>query len=641
MRFANYTALEMTNSPKDWLSSSEGAFVNSSTINGCSVGVVGVNTAWLSKDDNDRHRLTPGLNILQDALTSISTCELKIVLGHHPLDWLEDQQANSVRTILGNNNAIYLHGHLHEHETRFEDGGSGLFLCIRCGSSFQGRSEDKPKWINGLMWGDINIEQKRLLVQPLHWSSAHAEWKISGDAFPNQYRADSTDWWQFPLPGTVKLVPTPVKNKKTEAKIDDAGKETTIPIRNGWQLVDSGFLSARMAEGADQNVLQFFDGRPPNWRLALSPAVPRRSVVNTIYSRFKFLEDTTKPTVVNILGAGGEGKSAAFFQSVAKLIADDNWVSLWRFNDAQNIDVETIERLSKTHKKLVIAIDEAHSAAEWLPILLIRLNRLRQRNVHFLLCSRTIDWRAEADEMGIITRESDYQEISLGGLSKEDALQVINAWTAFGRDGLRNLQNMDPAKAAETLYEAAKDQDTDQEEGAFLGAMLRLRYGDSLKDKVRSILYRLKDIEAPGGTLLDAYALIAAMHNEGLRFLSLPVLAEALNCPQNEAQRKIVNPLADEAIAAGGGRFVLCRHKAIAQATVTVLKETNLYGEIDASFASLSRAAVIARQKGLYVPDLHKWDYALPEHFSSMGRKAIAIAAARRVCSLLILMTSA
>jgi hypothetical protein len=106
---------------------------------------------------------------------------------------------------------------------------------------------------------------------------------------------------------------------------------------------------------------------------------------------------------------------------------------------ALSLDLKNVYGVPKTHKKLVIAIDEAHSAAEWLPILLIRLNRLRQRNVHFLLCSRTIDWRAEADEMGIITRESDYQEISLGGLSKEDALQVINAWTAFGRDGLRNL----------------------------------------------------------------------------------------------------------------------------------------------------------------------------------------------------------
>ncbi len=161
--------------------------------------------------------------------------------------------------------------------------------------------------------------------------------------------------------------------------------------------------------------------------------------------------------------------------------------------------------------------------------------------------------------------------------------------------------------------------------------MLRLRYGDNLKDKIRSILYRLKDIPAPGGSLLDAYAMIAAMHNEGLRFLSLPVLAEALGCSHSEVQRKIINPLADEAVAAGGGRFVLCRHKAIAEATVEVLNETNLYGEIDESFAILSRAAVVARQKGQYVPDLQKWDYLLPEHFSESGRNNVAIDAAEQM----------
>lgn len=141
----------------------------------------------------------------------------------------------------------------------------------------------------------------------------------------------------------------------------------------------------------------------------------------------------------------------------------------------------------------------------------------------------------------------------------------------------------------------------------------------------------MKDIPTPGGSLLDAYAMIAAMHNEGLRFLSLPVLAEALGCSHSEVQRKIINPLADEAIAAGGGRFVLCRHKAIAEATVEVLNETNLYGEIDESFATLSRAAIIARQKGQYVPDLQKWDYLLPEHFSESGRNKIAIDAAEQM----------
>ena len=49
-------------------------------------------------------------------------------------------------------------------------------------------------------------------------------------------------------------------------------------------------------------------------------------------------------------------------------------------------------------------------------------------------------------------------------------------------------------RAAENLCGASISPDTEEQEGAFLGAMLRLRYGDTLKDKIRSILYRLKDI---------------------------------------------------------------------------------------------------------------------------------------------------
>lgn len=73
---------------------------------------------------------------------------------------------------------------------------------------------------------------------------------------------------------------------------------------------------------------------------------------------------------------------------------------------------------------------------------------------------------------------------------------------------------------------------------------------------------------------------------------------------------------------------MLCRHRAIAEATVEVLKETNLFGELDETFAKLSRAAIIARQKGTFVPDLHRWDYFLPDHFSGLDQFAIAIAIA-------------
>ena len=627
-RFENYSEYELTNNPKNWISSEQGAFSTTATIDGLSVGIAGINTAWLSKDDTDRHQLTPGVNIVRDTLQTISSSQLKIVLGHHPLDWFSDGEANQVRTYFAKHHVIYLHGHLHEHDARFDDGGTGLFLCVRCGSAFQGRTEDKPKWVNGLMWGEADYENRIVLLQPLQWSSHHSEWKPSADAFPNNRRVGSSDWWQFSIPGPAPSAPKvnlpPISPpKKTALK-----NEPSIAVRAGWQIVDAEFLAARAAEEPEDQLLQFFDGRPPNWRLAISASVPRRKVVSEIRARFSILEDATKPTVLNLLGAGGEGKSTAFLQVIEALVKEGGWTALWRFNDSQSIDVEAIEQLSKKYKKVVIAIDEAYSAAKWLPVLIIRLGRLKERNVHFLLCSRTIDWRAEADQMGLLTKEADYQEVLLRGLSKEDALQIVQAWAKQGRDGLRNLHGIQPDVAAESLHAASIDPETEQEEGAFLGAMLRLRYGNSLKDKIRSILYRLKDIPAPGGTLLEAYSLIAAMHNEGLRFLSLPVLAEALNCSQNDVQRKIINPLADEAISAGGGRFVLCRHKAIAEVTVPLLNETNLYGEINDVFPQLSRAAVIARHKGLFVPDLHKWNYHLPERFMADGRHTIAISIA-------------
>jgi hypothetical protein len=626
-RFGNYTSNEATNSPDKWIASDVGSFSQVITVRGQRIGVAGVNTAWLSKNDLDRHLLTPGPNILEDALSRLADTSIKILLGHHPMNWLADNDAKIVQTILAKHKCIYLHGHLHENDARSEDGAGASFLAIQAGAAFQGRSEDRPQWVNGLVWAELDLSKNAVVLQPNHWSAVQREWKVSSDAFPNSRRIEGQDWWEFPLPGSTP----PKLQKEAKSKSDaDSGESqvSSVSVRGGWAFVDRDFIKVRSdQDSVAEHLLQFFDGRPPNWRLATSQHVPRRAVVGHIYNRLNAIEDSSKPTIVNIIGAGGEGKSTVFFQVAAKLVCDSNWICLWRSNDTQRIDVETIDRLSKQFSRVIVAIDEAHSAAEWLPALLVRMKRLARCNVHFLLCSRSIDWRAEAGKvMNLITRDSDYQEISLRGLTEDDAKQIVEAWSSLGKDGLRNLYGLDGEIAAATLHKSASSQETEDDEGAFLGAMLRSRYGDSLKDKIRSILYRLKDIEAPGGTLLEAYAMIATMHNEGLRFLSLQVLAEALDCSYGDARRRIVNPLADEAIAAGGGRFVLCRHRAIAEATVEVLRETNLFGEIEETFPKLSRAAIIVRQKGAFVPDLHKWDYYLPDHFSATEQFTVAIA---------------
>ena len=103
--------------------------------------------------------------------------------------------------------------------------------------------------------------------------------------------------------------------------------------------------------------------------------------------------------------------------------------------------------------------------------------------------------------------------------------------------------------------ERVSKQEMKGDESALFGAMLQLRYGDKLKDRIRSVLYRLNDMRAPGRPIPDAYAMIAAMHAEGLRFLSSPVLAEHFVMSSSEFQKNVIGPLADETIVGGGGRF--------------------------------------------------------------------------------------
>ncbi|WMT78264.1 hypothetical protein [Bradyrhizobium sp. Ash2021] len=191
-------------------------------------------------------------------MTNIKGAAVRIVLGHHPLHWLADHDAQQIRVVLGKFNAIYLHGHLHMNDVRYDDGGSNLFLTIQSGAAFQGRAEDNPQLVSGLVWADLNVNEKSILLQPEHWSVQHREWKISTDAFSNQRRLAGLDWWQFPLPGNAPLAPqslSPPEAKKPSKQSPQQSQEA-IPVRNGWEFVDKTFLQSRSTQEPREQLLQ-------------------------------------------------------------------------------------------------------------------------------------------------------------------------------------------------------------------------------------------------------------------------------------------------------------------------------------------------------------------------------------------------
>ena len=73
-RFKQYRQSSVGSVPGNWIHEPSGAFAETSEIHGLRVGVVGINTAWLSMDDKESGKLTPGIALVEAALNKIKPC---------------------------------------------------------------------------------------------------------------------------------------------------------------------------------------------------------------------------------------------------------------------------------------------------------------------------------------------------------------------------------------------------------------------------------------------------------------------------------------------------------------------------------------------------------------------------------------
>ena len=371
----------------------------------------------------------------------------------------------------------------------------------------------------------------------------------------------------------------------------------------------------------------------PTWQLALSARVPRRKLVDEAVDELREAAAAPgKPRVVLIEGPGGEGKSTAFHQVVASLLdADPNWRVLWRDNEIHGLPVDFLQQLVNDGRPLLIASDEADNIAAGL-LAFVRAARERDHGLHLLLAARDTDWRAAVRDEAPWRQLIDFRRRRMRGVALEDAAKLIDAWSTLGKEGLGKLAGMTRENAIRRLIETAHDEVVKGIDGSLLGAMIELRYGEAFKEYVRKLLDRLRCRPAPGGSLLDAYAYIAAMHAENLLFFGKSVLATTLGCDERTLQHEVIRPLAEEAAAASHGNYVLTRHRAIADTAMVILQEEDTTLDLNQLFATLANAAERRFLDQRDVANIADWCFTLPRHFSEKNwhETAIRIAEALR-----------
>ena len=629
-RFAGYCGIDSFFSGTPWLGTDNAFFVDTLTIDGRTIGIAGINTAWLAEDENDESRLRAGHDIARKALESLADVDQKILLGHHPLDWLIAEDREPLMKVLGDHHAVYLHGHLHKAKARTQFFRTAEHLTIRTGAGFQAHGDDI--WVNGVLWGEIDWHNNSVRVQAREYSNVDG-WTYAAQRFnPDDADPAGKSWFRFPLPGRqITQVPVEVGGAQglAEAAVhfqalaaDDANPEAPA----GWTWVDKAWLDQQRTPLSQEELLAFFDGLTPRWRHALSPAIPRRGAVAKAATLLRdAAAQPSKPRVVFIEGPGGEGKSTILYQTVAELLDEDaSWRVLWRDNDIKDIAGDFAAKLAGATAPILIVTDEADNIAASLLAFVEAARTADLDKLHLLIAARDTDWRAARPDQPKWFELTDYQRLPIRGINDADAKLFYDAWMAAGHAGLGRLASMTRENALKRLLQTAHDKETDRSEGALLAAMIELRFGEGFRDHVRKLLGRLGTREAPGGTLRDAYMYIAAMHAENLLFLSKPVLARTLGCTEPELRAKVTIPLADEAAAAMQGNYVLTRHRVIAETATRLLKDELPEFDYASLFSDLARLASEHFLFNRSTPDIRDWCFSITKHFSRRNEHEIA-----------------
>jgi hypothetical protein len=301
-RFAAYAAFDRSVSDwgSDWLESENGAVWRSKTIHGTKVVVVGVNTAWLCQDDDDWGNLTPGREMVAEALREADKLkpDLLIVLGHHPLEALSGEgdmpDGERVTLRLEQASAVYLHGHRHRTRSTQIGDVTGRVLTIQAPSAYQ--AFDNLRWRNGLMWGEADTSNGLLLLQPRQWNEDHQEYKWETDAGYERDKDIEREGYRLPLPkrpairsAAGELWPASISAAKAEipnapAGLDRLSEETTILLDNFREItphVQSVF--GKMSKN-DLMVLLLTTDDPLEWGTA-PEALPITRAAATAWQR--------------------------------------------------------------------------------------------------------------------------------------------------------------------------------------------------------------------------------------------------------------------------------------------------------------------------------------------------------------------
>ncbi len=160
-------------------------------IDGKKIAFLGINSAWMCgrhKDTNgevdDDGYVLVGEPQIHQPLKDISDADIKIVILHHPFEWLSEFDRRHIKERLINECDFILNGHQHTPDARQISKNNGFYIHISTGASYADRISKDPLFINAYNLVHLDFETKQGIVFLRRWSDRQNTWLEDTDTHP-------------------------------------------------------------------------------------------------------------------------------------------------------------------------------------------------------------------------------------------------------------------------------------------------------------------------------------------------------------------------------------------------------------------------------------------------------------------------
>jgi predicted phosphodiesterase len=179
---------------KDYDGGSFSAYAGSHrmTKDGKKIALLGFNSALMcgrrrdeKKEIDDKGKIMVGEPQVYEPLKKNQDADIRIVVLHHPFDWLTEQDCIHVKGRLKRTAHFLLCGHQHMPEVTIEIGTAGNYIMIPAGASYERRKALDPRYNNAYNFVHLDLENLNGEVYLRCWSDRLYRWREDIDAYPD------------------------------------------------------------------------------------------------------------------------------------------------------------------------------------------------------------------------------------------------------------------------------------------------------------------------------------------------------------------------------------------------------------------------------------------------------------------------